>query len=141
MSFPFHTEITVIFRDLDVLGHVNHAVYFTYLEVARSMFFAETLQLRNISHLPFILAEACCTFRSAATFGDRLTVSMAVGRIGHKSFDLIYEITAADGRLIATARTVTVCYDYANEQTTVINEPLRAILEANLVAANTGPNA
>ena len=35
MSFRFSVPIEVRFRDLDAIGHVNNAVYLTYLEQAR----------------------------------------------------------------------------------------------------------
>ena len=34
-DFPFEHELEVRFRDCDPLGHVNNAVYLTYLEAAR----------------------------------------------------------------------------------------------------------
>ena len=34
-AYPFSMPITVAFRDLDMLGHVNNAVYLSYFESAR----------------------------------------------------------------------------------------------------------
>ncbi len=34
-EYPVVLEITVRFRDLDAMGHVNNAVYLTYFEEAR----------------------------------------------------------------------------------------------------------
>jgi acyl-CoA thioester hydrolase len=30
LSFPYNVTIEVSFRDLDAMGHVNNAVYFSY---------------------------------------------------------------------------------------------------------------
>jgi acyl-CoA thioesterase FadM len=39
-AYPFVTTLDVRFRDLDGLGHVNHAVYLTYFEAARLAYYA-----------------------------------------------------------------------------------------------------
>jgi acyl-CoA thioester hydrolase len=126
---PFETTLEVAFRDLDAMGHVNNAVYFTYLETARTRFFVRELDLASPGDLPVILAEACCTFRAAATFGECLTVSLSVGRISARSFDLHHQITGSGGRLVADARTVMVAYDYQAGRPIAIPDRLRAVLE------------
>jgi acyl-CoA thioester hydrolase len=128
--FPFRATIEVIFRDVDAMGHVNNAVYFTYLETARTQFFFKRLKLSNLAQLPVILAEATCTYRSAARFGDLLEVGLGISHIGNKSFDFVYRITANDGRLVAEARTVMVAYDYEIEQTISIPDYLRKLLQS-----------
>jgi acyl-CoA thioester hydrolase len=128
-EFPYQIEIDVIFRDLDALGHVNNAVYFTYMEVARTRFFMELLNIDTPEQLAVIVAEATCTFRAPAFFGERLTVGLGISRFGHKSFDIVYKIQTRDGRLVATAKTVMVAYDYGRQQTIPISDDLRAKLE------------
>jgi acyl-CoA thioester hydrolase len=136
-TMPFEIEINVIFRDIDALGHVNNAVYFTYLETARTRFFVEKLALSNVMELPVIVAEATCTFKSAARFGEHLRIGMGVSRIGQKSFDLLYEIRAETGRLVATAKTVMVTYEYASRKAIKIPDELRGVLESTMVDSTT----
>ncbi|MDP7295778.1 MAG: thioesterase family protein, partial [Vicinamibacterales bacterium] len=86
MPQTFHYSITVRFRDCDELGHVNNAVYFTYLEEARWAFFQhlqERLQAHGWSQgvdVPTqpgtILARAECDYRSEARYGDVLDVGV-----------------------------------------------------------------
>ena len=38
-DYPLHTEIQTRWRDLDAFGHVNNAVFATYIEDARCVFF------------------------------------------------------------------------------------------------------
>ena len=38
-SFKHKVEIQIRFKDLDMLGHVNNANYFTYAEYARLKYF------------------------------------------------------------------------------------------------------
>ncbi|MBU2497282.1 MAG: thioesterase family protein, partial [Proteobacteria bacterium] len=37
------TELAVRFRDIDAMGHVNNAVFFTYFEEGRKAFLEEVL--------------------------------------------------------------------------------------------------
>jgi acyl-CoA thioester hydrolase len=115
------------------MGHVNNAVYFTYLETARTQFFFKSLKISNLTQLPVILAEATCAYRSAARCGDLLEVGLGISHIGNKSFDLVYRITASDGRLVAEAKTIMVAYDYENEQTIPIPDYLRKLLQSYTV--------
>lgn len=120
--YPFEHTITVIFRDIDALGHVNNAVYFTYLETTRFEFWTALMGQRKLENLSTILAEATCTYKSPAYLNERLTIGIGVSRIGNKSFDLDYRIQAEDGRLVATARTVQVNFDYKTQQPTPVPE-------------------
>ena len=126
LSFPYKVAIEVPFRDLDAMGHVNNAVYFSYMETARIKFLVDLLAVTRLHDLPVIMAEATCTFKAPAFFGEQLTVGVGVSRFGSKSFDMVYRIDAGDGRLIALGKTVQVMYDYAAACTLVVPEDFRA---------------
>ncbi len=116
-NYPFETEIEVTFRDLDALGHVNNAVFFTYLEAARIRYITQFLEqgLPNqfdLLDIPIILVEATCTYKSQALFGEKLTIGVGVSRFGNKSFDLMYKIIGEDGRLVVIGKTIQVMYNY-----------------------------
>ena len=143
MSANFHHSINVRFRDCDELGHVNNAVYFTYLEEARWAFFRH-LQDRLREHgwnktveVPrepgTILAHAECDFRSEAKYGDVLDVLVKVSSVGRSSFSYEYEVvdTSTD-RLVATAKSVQVSYDAAGKRSVPIPDALRGVLEETL---------
>lgn len=120
------------------MGHVNNAVYFTYLETARTQFFFQKLGLTSLTGLPMILAEASCSYKSAVRFGEKLVVGLGIARIGNKSFDIVYRITAQDGRLAAEAKTVMVTYDYEKATTIVIPDNLKKVLQSHLLVGQPG---
>jgi acyl-CoA thioester hydrolase len=128
--YPFTVTIEVSFRDLDALGHVNNAVYLTYMETARIKYLVELLGLKSLHELPVIMAEATCAYKSPAFFGEQLAVGVGVSRFGAKSFDMAYRIAAGEGRLVALARTVQVMYDYAAGRTIAVPEDLKARVRA-----------
>jgi len=101
-----HRE-TVRFRDLDAMGHVNNAVFATYLEQARIAF----LSPNGAEVEDMILARLEIDFRTPVEFGETVEISVQPTRVGTKSFDLEYVLRAAD-RVVAEAKTVLVAYDY-----------------------------
>ena len=108
-----HTE-TARFRDLDPMGHVNNAVYLTWMENARIEFLRSLGAFDEVdaSGMTMILARAEVDFRSPVTFDERVDVGVRVSRFGTKSFDLEYELRVGE-RVVAEAKTVLVAYDYA----------------------------
>ena len=123
MSFV-HRE-TVRFRDLDAMGHMNNAVYSTFLEQARLAF----LEPKGAVVQSMILARAEIDFRSPAALGEEVEIEVTPGRIGTKSFELSY-VMRGGGRVIAEARTVLVAYDYANARSIEIPEEWKESLAA-----------
>jgi acyl-CoA thioester hydrolase len=128
-DFAYRHRLSVRFRDCDAMGHVNHAVYFTYLEQCRLRFWRDVTGTSS-PHTRLIIARAECDYRAPAHFGDELEVRLAVGEIGQSSFGLQYEVVHAEsGRLIATGQTVMVSYDYAAGKAVPLPDPARALLQ------------
>ena len=128
--FPYKVAIEVSFRDLDAMGHVNNAVYLSYMETARIKYLVELLAVTSLHDLPVIMAEATCTFKAPAFFAEQLTVGVGISRFGSKSFDMTYRIDAGDGRLIALGKTVLAMYDYAAARTLLVPEDFKAKVRA-----------
>lgn len=105
----FETPVQVRFRDLDALGHVNNAVYATYLEAARVRYFREEYGL-GFRDLGFVVARLELDYRAPITDTDEVVVSIGVADVGETSFTLAYEIRD-DDTVAATAETVIVCLD------------------------------
>jgi acyl-CoA thioester hydrolase len=126
----YEHEIEVRFRDCDAMGHVNNAVYLTYLEQARIGAWARMAGSLALP-LPMILARAECDYTAPLTLGDRVLVRLGVSAVGRTSFTLEYELLNARTRqVVATARTVQVMYDYEAGKPVPISDELRARLTA-----------
>ena len=118
-SFPYVRRERVRFRDCDAMGHVNNAVYSTFLEEAR---------IEVLGGLTdFILARVEIDFRSELRAGEEIEVRTRCSRIGTKSFELEHEIYG-NGRLAAEAKSVLVGYDYERGQSVPLSDEVRARL-------------
>ena len=114
-EYRHRTVVQVRFRDIDAFGHVNNAVFFSYVELARIRYLLDILQPdTSFDRMPLILARVELDFRSPIAFGEEVTVETRVVRIGRTSFDMRHRMTAGpDGRLAGDVQTVLVTYDYA----------------------------
>jgi acyl-CoA thioester hydrolase len=120
-AYPFVHRERVRFRDCDAMGHVNNAVFSTYLEEARIGV------LGGLS--PFILARVEIDFRSQLRAGEEIEVGTRCPRTGTKSFDLEHQIRA-NGRVIADAKSVLVAYDYEAEASVPLSDEIKRRLSA-----------
>lgn len=128
-DYRFELPIELRFRDLDALAHVNHATFLTYFEEARTAYWMQLTQTRELKALNFIIARIECDYRASLEFPQTIRVGVRCSRLGGKSFDLEYRILRQDGVLAAVGRTVCVGYDYATGQTRPLNDQARRLLE------------
>ena len=112
-GYPWIQRERVRFRDCDAMGHVNNAVFSTYLEQARIGILGDLE--------PFILARVEIDFRAELRQGEEVEVHSRCSRIGTKSFELEHQIRAAD-RLVAEAKSVLVGYDYDQGASVALTE-------------------
>lgn len=117
-------RLTVRFRDCDPYGHVNNAVYLTYLENSRFVLWrAQDVQ-------GVILARAEVDYRAQATYGDELEVRTRLAALGRSSFDYEYEISdLSSGVTVLTAKTVQVHFDYEAQRPVEMSDDFKARLQ------------
>ena len=132
MPYLFSHPIEVRFRDCDPLGHVNNAAYLTYLEQARLFYWRslwgfglEGNERERRSRPGVIMARAEIDYRLPAHYGQTLEVRIDLAAIGKTSFTYDYEIVDEEERVIASARTVQVMYDYEAARPVPIPDEIR----------------
>jgi acyl-CoA thioester hydrolase len=130
-SFHCSASIAIRFRDLDAFGHVNNAVYFTFMEMARVEYFKQ-IGLLTSGGFPspfFIIAEATCQFKAPIDMETALVVQVRVSRLGNSSFDMEYHfVDESSGAVLATGRTVQVTFDYAANRSVPLPDAWRAAI-------------
>jgi acyl-CoA thioester hydrolase len=119
----------VRFRDLDALGHVNNAVFLTYIESARVAFLVGLGAATTLEDMAIIVARIEIDFRAPVGFDEELEIEVRASRFGDKSFDLDYELRV-DGKIVAQAKSVLVGYDYDKGETVTIPDDWRERLAA-----------
>jgi acyl-CoA thioester hydrolase len=125
-GFPFVFPVEVRFRDLDAMGHVNNAVFLTYLESARIAYWLEVTGRSGLAGMDMILARAEVDYRSPASYRERLEVGVRCASLGRSSFVLEFRVEEVETRrLVAEGRKVLVHYDYAAGRSSPLPPELR----------------
>ena len=123
-------RVEIRWRDMDAYGHVNNAVYLTYLEWARD----EWIQgvLGSVSDTwDFVLAHVELDFRHELTQDDgEVIVRCGLDHIGTSSIRTSEEIRKRDGTLAAEAAAVIVPRDPEAKRSRPLTEEERKLLEA-----------
>ena len=104
-------RIDVRWRDLDMLGHLNQAVYHEFLEEGR----AELLtSLSGLSDLAFVLARVELDYRSEVRRDHgHVEVVVRPASVGTSSVVLDNDVVLPDGTVAASGRSVLVAWDPA----------------------------
>lgn len=88
-------ELQVRWGDMDALGHVNNAVYFTYFEQIR-VAWLERLSISGAiaagARVGPVVVNAFCEFRRPIIYPTQIIVRMFGGDVGRSSFGTFYEI-------------------------------------------------
>ncbi|ARS91660.1 acyl-CoA thioesterase [Natrarchaeobaculum aegyptiacum] len=128
MSEEFTYDISVRFRDLDPLNHVNHAVYATYLEAARTTYLDEVLGIAA-ENLSFVIANLEIDYVRPILADHEPTVALRVERLGTSSIVMSYEIRVDDD-VAATAETTLVHIDPDSGTSAPLPEEARDAIRA-----------
>ncbi len=129
MGEVFEHPVGVRWRDTDALGHVNHAVFLTYLEEGRDAFFTQVLG----SDPSYVVVRLEVDLRAEVRHPDRqVTVRIAAERLGTTSLTTRETILAASGQVAAEARVVTVRWDAGRRQPVPFSDAERARLASAL---------
>lgn len=125
--FPFSTEIDVRGYEIDSFGHVNNAVYLSWLEHARwELGLAHKLNLMDPNALP-VVRHVTLDYRGQTLLGDRVRISIWGRSVGTTSFTygnairIVSSRRDADraGNLVLTSNTVFACMDSRGKKTAV----------------------
>lgn len=127
-DFRYWEEVPVRWGDMDALGHVNNARFFTYFESGRIGYFAK-LDLERFRRHEFEgpgLVSATCHFRKQVRYPDILEIGVRVAEIRTRSYTFILEAyRKGTDVLVAEGSSVGVWVDYKAEKAVPIPDGVR----------------
>lgn len=132
MAFAVEVNVPVRWRDMDPLGHVNNAVYLSYLEEGRDRLLREAL---GEAWVETVSARVEVDFRHEIPLGTpQVTVRSQIAGFGRSSLRSTEVISLPDGTVAAEAVTVTVARDPQTRGSRSLTDQERARLTAMLDA-------
>ena len=117
-DYPLHVELETRWRDLDAFGHVNNAVFATYIENARGTLFKKW-------NLPFdgkgqslIVASITINYHQQLKHPTSIIIGQKITRIGNTSFDVESALFNKNNteKPIATSKVIVVCFDFEKQK-------------------------
>jgi acyl-CoA thioester hydrolase len=130
-GFAFSTPQEIVLRDLDSFGHVNNAVYLTFVENARIAYLREVVGAVRRDEIRNIMAAVSLEFRAEVSFEDELEIGVRTDRIGTKSFQLSYRLVRRDGEVAVDATSTQVMFDFDAGRAIEVPEEWRRAIEAH----------
>jgi acyl-CoA thioester hydrolase len=125
----FTHQVVVRWRDVDGLGHVNHAVFLTYLEEGRDAFYVRTLGKEP----DYVVARIEIDLRAEIRYPDRqVMVRIEVERLGKTSLTTRETILTRSDQVAAKARVHTVRWDAERREPLPFTEDERARLTTTI---------
>ena len=110
-DLTYWTKLPVRWSDLDSMGHVNNATYFTYFEAVRIRFFDDGIDLnsfRTHARQGPVVVTATCNYRRELRYPATLDIGLTIAAVSARSFTFGYgiypendDILIADGSSVA----------------------------------------
>lgn len=118
-------KIQVRFRDCDLLGHVNNAVYLSYFEQARMHYFEQLVgEDWNYNKQGILLVKNEIEYLKPILLNDSPEIFLYLEEIGTKSFTFSYEIIV-DEEIRTKGLSKLVCFDPQKKKTVPVYSELR----------------
>jgi acyl-CoA thioester hydrolase len=122
-------RIFVRLTDLDILGHVNNAIYLTYFEIARMHYFAELVGTEwNWMEEGVVLVRNEVEYLKPIVLNDVPYVKVSLIQLGTKSFTMGYEITVNE-QIVTKGTSVLVGFNSKTQSTIEIPEKMKNALQ------------
>ena len=124
-DYSQHYESKTRWKDIDSFGHVNNAVFLTYIEDARIMYFKRwnvTEKKRSL-----IVASIKIDYLMQIEHPSDLIVGQKLSRIGNSSFDIQSAIFLNnDPKPAANSVVSCVCFDYEQSKSVPVYDEIKA---------------
>ncbi len=112
-GFRHHTDVQIRFNDVDILGHVNNTVYFSFYDTGKAYYFnAVRRGQMDWQKVDTVIANVDCAYIRPILFGEKIEVLTRCEQVGDKSFLLRQMLVEKEtGEIKSVCETVMVSYD------------------------------
>jgi acyl-CoA thioester hydrolase len=131
-DYPLKTYDKIRYRDTDRQGHVNNAVFSTFLETGRvELLYNPNMPLASSSG-SFVIANITLELLSEIKWPGVVDIGTAVVHVGNSSIQLVQGLFQI-GKLAATAETVIVQMDEETRHSKSLSQETKDILSCYIL--------
>ena len=123
--------MSVRWRDMDAMGHVNNAKYVSYLEEARVRWMLGVPGTSMTDRIAPVVAATNVNYRAPIVWPNDIVVELFVERLGNSSVTIGHRIVSAkdDGVLYSDGNVVVVWMDTQTGHSAPLPPAIRAVSE------------
>lgn len=133
-EFYHAIDLQIRFNDIDILGHLNNTVYFSFFDTGKAYFFEKAIGGKiDWQHVETVIANIDCAYMAPIFFGESIEVRTRCKSISDKSFRLQQVIVEKNkGEIKAAAETVMVSFDPSTQKAIEMPAVWRKALEDSM---------
>ena len=122
-------RIQARFSDVDMMGHVNNAIYLNYFETARMHFLSNELGTKwDWENKGIVLRKNEIEYLEPVFLTDMTDVEVRPETIGNTSFVLSYVLRVGD-KIKCKGESLLVCFDYTAKTSVQVYPEFRKAFE------------
>ncbi len=123
-AFRHSVPVQMRFNDVDVLGHVNNSVYFSFYDLGKSAYFTTVRHgAVDWEKMDVVVANVNCNFYSPIYYGEPVSVVTRVESIRDKSFKMHQRIiNTVTNEIKSECATVMVSFDPVSKGSAQLSE-------------------
>jgi acyl-CoA thioester hydrolase len=134
LNYSFHhaRPVQIRYNDIDIVGHVNNAVYHEYFNFGRMHYFYDTLGDDAFAVQEVVIAQTNTTYVRQILIDDEIQILSKIIRFGTKSMDMLQVLVSQsdEGFVLHTFNVTTfVCINTQTHATEVIPEKWKNAIE------------
>ncbi|GLX83080.1 acyl-CoA thioesterase [Thalassotalea eurytherma] len=131
----FKESFSPRFSDTDALGHINNTLVPIWFEAARKPIFELFIPDLDPKKWNLILANIDVSFKAQMYFGHEMEVRTCIQHVGNSSFK-VYQELWQQNQCCASGAATMVHYDYSQQKSATIPQPIKEALSAHLYVEN-----
>ena len=127
----YEVPVNIRYSDIDMNKHVNNAVYFTYMENARTELLGKELVHYQENGILFIISEASCKYRQPILLTDNVICETAFELLTPLRIGIIYLFkNKDDNKLYAEGKTTMVMVKQATNKPVIVPDEIKNLFIA-----------
>lgn len=138
-DYPIQSFDKLRYRDTDRQGHVNNAVFSTFLETGRTELFYSEHQPLADPNASFVMARLVLDFRAEVLWPGEVWIGTGILAIGRSSVRM-EQVIFQNARPVASAETVVVQVDNVTRRSTPLSPQTVTLLTGYLISPAEASN-
>lgn len=131
-KFDHSVDLQIRFNDIDILGHLNNTVYFSFYDTGKAYFFEHIMGKMDWQHVESVIANVDCAYIAPIYFGEEIAVYTRCAGVFDKSFVIQQVIVEKNsGEIRSCAESVMVAFDPVTKKSMQVPDRWRAALEGS----------